>query len=268
MHRFGLACGNGARNDASNGDATMWRALGRELTRGLIQLLYPGSCVVCGQPLPPDLDHFCLRCRDALTTDPHATCPRCAGTVGPFVALEGGCTSCRDDSFHFDSAVRLGPYVGPLREVILRLKHGSGEGIAELLGELWAAHAEPRLRDLRADAIIPVPLHWLRHWRRGYNQSEALARALSERLQVPCRPRWLRRIRNTPQQTSQSPIARVENVRGAFHGRPHPELRGKTILLVDDVLTTGSTASEAARALRQAGARKVVVAVLARAQGQ
>lgn len=246
----------------------MWRALGRELTRGLIQLLYPGTCVVCGQPLPPDQDHFCRGCRATLTADPHAVCPRCAGTVGPFVSLEEGCSHCRGSAFHFESVLRLGPYEGALRDVILRLKHESGEGLADLLGALWAAHAESRLRDLHADGIVPVPLHWRRYWRRGYNQSESLARALAARLHVPCRPRWLRRIRNTPQQTAQSSAARAENVRGAFQGRPRPELRGQTILLVDDVLTTGSTASEAARALRRAGAGRVVVAVLARAQGQ
>src|SRR5262249_39585107 len=155
------------------------------------------------------------------------------------------------------------------RDVILQLKHESGEGLADLLGQLWAEHAEARLRDLHADCVIPVPLHWRRYWGRGYNQSAALAQALAARLHMPCRPRWLRRIRNTPKQTdSQSPTERRANVRGAFQGRSCAELRGKAVLLVDDVLTTGSTASEAAHALRLAGAKRVVVAVLARAQGR
>jgi predicted amidophosphoribosyltransferase len=111
------------------------------------------------------------------------------------------------------------------------------------------------------------PLHWWRHWQRGHNQSEALARALARRLGVPCRPRWLRRVRHTPRQTQQPPSARADNVRGAFRARRGAPLAGTTVLLVDDVLTTGSTASEAARALRAAGAGRVVVAVLGRAQG-
>jgi ComF family protein len=135
-----------------------------------------------------------------------------------------------------------------------------------VVGELWAGCAEGRLHALGADLVVPVPLHWRRRWQRGYNQSEALARPLAARLGLSCRPWCLRRIRHTPQQPSQRAAGRLENVRGAFRARGGV-LAGRTILLVDDVLTTGSTASEAARALRQAGARRVVVAVLARAHG-
>jgi ComF family protein len=188
--------------------------------------------------------------------------------VGPYVNLEDGCNACRDQSFHFESVVRLGAYDGLLSQVILqRLKYAPGEGLAEVLGELWASHLEKRLRDVKADVIVPVPLHWWRRWTRGYNQSEVLAQALANRLRVPCKPGWLRRVRNTPQQVGQSTTARRENVRNAFSAPAWAELHGKTILLVDDVLTTGSTASDAARALRTAGAARVVVAVLARAHG-
>jgi ComF family protein len=239
----------------------------QDLGRGLLQLLYPGQCGACGTPLPPELSHFCPPCRAALSTDPFATCPRCAATVGPFAlaTLEDGCTHCWVSSFHFEHAIRLGPYDGLLRDVILRMKHLRGEYLAETLGQLWAELAAPRLREARADVVIPIPLHWWRQWRRGYNQSAALAHALAEGLRLPCRPGWLRRTRNTPAQTQQVRSARHDNVRGAFHARPRPVLKGKTVLLVDDVMTTGSTASEAARALRQAGASRVVVAVLARA---
>jgi ComF family protein len=150
-----------------------------------------------------------------------------------------------------------------LREVILRLKYSSGEELAELLGDLWAENAASRLRELTADTVIPVPLHWWRHWRRGYNQSEALARALARELGLPCRPGWLRRIRNTPKQTNQTPSDRLVNVKGAFKTSVTAAVKGKTILLVDDVLTTGSTCSEAAHVLRTAGAARVIVAVLA-----
>jgi predicted amidophosphoribosyltransferase len=109
--------------------------------------------------------------------------------------------------------------------------------------------------------------HWRRRWGRGYNQSETLARTWSVRLERPCRPGWLRRTRHTAPQTQQTPAGRWENVRGAFGARRHAGLRGRSILLVDDVLTTGSTCSEAARALRDAGAASVFVAVLAHAKG-
>jgi ComF family protein len=238
----------------------------RAILQGLLHLLYPGACHVCDVPLPPGAGPFCPDCRTALTVDSHAQCPRCAGTIGPFAQVSEGCPHCRGTSFPFDKVIRLGPYEGRLREVILRMKHSSGEPLAELVGEVWAECSEAGLRTLGADVVVPVPLHWRRRWWRGYNQSEALARPLARRLGLPCQPSRLRRIRNTPLQPSQSPTARLENVRGAFLARGRG-LAGRTVVLVDDVLTTGGTASEAARALRRGGARAVVVAVLARAHG-
>jgi ComF family protein len=245
---------------------TRWQTVPRELGRGLLQILFPAVCSACHCPLTIDQAGFCEPCRTALTIDPHSVCPRCASTVGAFVHLDAGCARCRDDSYHFERAIRLGPYDGLLREVILRLKHAHGESLAETLGDCWAAHAEPRLREIRADYVVPVPLHWRRRWVRGYNQSETLAQALAARLDIPFRPRWLRRIQNTPSQVQQTPTNRRQNTRGAFVAHKRTELVGKTVLLVDDVLTTGSTASEAARAVRGAGAARVVVAVLAHSQ--
>jgi ComF family protein len=239
----------------------------RELAQGLLLLVYPGVCFVCRRSLPASQSDFCETCRTELTTDLYPACPRCAATVGPFSQNEEGCPGCRPFSFHFERALRFGSYDGLLREVILRLKHASGEPLAEKLGALWACHCETRLRELAGDVVIPVPLHWRRHWQRGYNQSRTLARALAYRLHLPCQPSWLRRLRNTPLQTQQTATGRRENVKGAFTARSRPELRGKTVLLVDDVLTTGSTASEAARALLLAGAARVHVAVLAHVRG-
>lgn len=237
----------------------------RELARGLQQLLYPGCCHVCGSPLAPNVDFFCPPCRANLLHDEQSSCHRCAGIVGPFVATVDGCVRCRAESFAFDAVLRLGPYDGVLRTAVLHLKRQAGEGLAELLGALWAERDEAKFTALRLDAIVPVPLHWWRRWRRGYNQSEAIARALGQRLRLPCMPSWLRRVRNTPSQTAQTFAGRRENVRNAFRARGRARLRGCSVLLVDDVLTTGATASEAAQALRKAGAARVTVAALARA---
>ena len=239
---------------------------GRQLAQGMLQLVFPAVCGACGQSLNPEESGFCWACRSVLTTDPFPACPRCAASVGPHAQVEDGCPQCRQLHFHFEKVVRLGPYDGLLRELVLRLKHSMGETLAELLGELWAENANARLREIGADVVIPVPLHWWRRFRRGYNQSEALASRLAARMRLSCRPGWLRRIRHTPQQTAQTPSDRNENVRGAFRARSWARLRGRTVLLVDDVLTTGSTCNEAARALRSAGAAKVVVAVLARSR--
>jgi ComF family protein len=240
-------------------------ATGRELAQGLLQVFYPSVCAVCARPVPAGQPLFCAACQAALTAEPHLVCPRCAGPVGPHVPLTNDCTRCRGTPLHFEQVLRLGPYEGVLREVVLRLKHAPGALLADLLGERWAIWAGARLRLLQADVVVPVPLHWRRRLRRGYNQSESLARALAPGLGLPCRPGWLRRVRNTPHQTGQSLTARRSNVQDAFRARARASLRGKTVLLIDDVLTTGSTCSEAAKVLRAAGAARVVVAVLARA---
>lgn len=242
--------------------------LGRDLLLGAQHLVYPSCCLLCGQPLAPEQTHFCSLCHRELFANPKPVCPRCAGSIGPFTATGDGCPACRKETFAFERVLRLGHYEGLLREVVLRLKKQNGEGLAELLGECWAKEATERFATVGADAMVPVPLHWRRRWWRGYNQSAALCRGLAMHLHLPYHPSWLLRVRHTPQQTSRpTPAERKTNVRGAFRAQPGAPLAGRTILLVDDVMTTGATASEAARALRRAGARRVVVAVLARAQG-
>src|SRR5262249_10506454 len=160
----------------------------------------------------------------------------------------GGCTHCRNEHFAFDGALRFGRYERLLREVVLRMKHHSGEGLAEAVADLLAEHAASQLPPAAADVLIPRPLHSLRRWRRGYNQSEALAQALARVLGIPCRPSCLSRGRATAVQHHQdSPSARRENVRDAFHTWHARAVKGRRILLVDDVMTTGSTAHEAAR---------------------
>jgi ComF family protein len=241
-------------------------ALARELAQGLLHLLYPGVCPVCDRSVAAGEALPCAACRSALTVDPHASCPLCGATIGPFALVDGGCSVCRDSTFQFERVLRLGPYDGLLREVILRMKRGAGENLAEHIGAMWFQHAQARLREVQAQVVIPVPLHWWRFWTRGYNQSEVIAGALANGLGIPCQRRWLRRVRATPYQTRQTPAGRRQNVHGAFEARARSRLQDKTALLVDDVLTTGSTCSDAARALRKAGARRVVVAVLAKSK--
>jgi ComF family protein len=231
--------------------------------RGLLDLLYPPRCLLCGQA-PRGRERFCDACEAGLFHDPHQCCPRCAARVGPFALTDGACAACRAESVPFLATVRLGPYVGPLRDAVLRIKSNSHEGLAELLGERLAeAHAD-RLRAMALDAVVPVPLHWWRRLKRGYNQSAAVAHGIGSRLGVARRYWWLWQGRSTKPQKALSAAQRRENVKGAYVATRR--LDGLHVLLVDDVMTTGATAAEAARALRRAGAR-VSVAVLARAEG-
>jgi ComF family protein len=235
------------------------------LRAGLLDLVLPAHCLTCGRPLTAAERSLCPPCRQELFLDTLPACPRCAATVGPYGTPDGRCPNCRREAFPFDAVVRLGVYDGLLRQVVLRLKDQRGEGLAELLGEHFAEQHRERFRELAPEAIVPVPLHLWRWLARGYNQSAAVGRALARRLGIPCQPGWLRRVRNTPRQTSQTMAGRRENVRGAFVCPHRRAVARRRVLLVDDVMTTGATASEAARALRTADAAHVAVAVLARA---
>jgi ComF family protein len=148
---------------------------------------------------------------------------------------------------------------------VLFIKNAHHEGLAELLGERWARARRAAFAGLAIDAVVPVPLHWWRRVVRGYNQSAAVAYGLAGELGLPYRRWWLRRRRNTPSQKALTAGQRRENVRGAFCVRSGAPLRGKHVLLVDDVMTTGATSNEAARALKRGGAARVTLAVLARA---
>ena len=147
---------------------------------------------------------------------------------------------------------------------MLRTKFLAGEGLADLLGRLFAENRGSQLRPAEIDLVAPVPLHWWRKWVRGYNQAEAVARELAAGLCVPFVPNLLHRVRWTTQQVQPTREARRENVKGAFRVRWCARVTARTVLLVDDVMTTGSTLGEAARVLRAAGADRIVVAVLAR----
>jgi ComF family protein len=234
-----------------------------ELVRGFQQLIFPAVCARCEALVPHPAEDFCAACTHALTDDPNFTCPRCTSTVGEYSDVSAGCPRCREERYYFGSATRLGGYDGPLRDAVLAMKHRAGETLAECVGRLWARHHAERFRALGVRVVIPVPLHWWRRLRRGYNQAEALAAAIARHLRIDHRPGWLCRTRPTASQAQLPESTRRTNVRGAFRAARGARVAGLNVLLVDDVLTTGSTASEAARVLREGGAAAVHVAVLA-----
>jgi ComF family protein len=235
---------------------------GRSLLNGFLQLIYPHTCWVCGGFISIQDERVCAGCLAKLSHDPFPACPHCGSTVGPHLDLDEGCPACRKEAFVFGGVVRMGPYDGLLREVILRMKHWTGEELTEVIGAIWARKIAERVRPLHADMVVPVPLHWSRRWWRGFNQSDILAACLSRELRVPC-VRALRRERRGSQQKQLSGPARRDNVHRAFQCRAGFDFSNRTILLVDDVMTSGATANESARALRLRRPRAVHVAVMA-----
>jgi ComF family protein len=246
----------------------MWLQRVADVARGVGLLIYPNTCLICGVPeveSSPFRHGVCIDCRRSMTTDPNAVCPHCAATIGIHSDVSGGCVACRDRAFSFDRAIRFGLYQFALRDAILRMKAGTGEPVAELIGRLFAEHRSDALRAAGAEVVVPVPLHWRRRWNRGYNQAESIAREVAARLGIGCQANWLKRVKPASQHVQPSASARRENIRGAFRCRRGASLASRTVLLVDDVMTTGSTVGEASRVLKESGAAKVIVAILARA---
>ncbi len=139
------------------------------------------------------------------------------------------------------------PYEGAIKDLCLQLKHERNAWLAPWLGDLLVEGRREAISRLPEDAwVVPVPLHWWRHWRRGYNQAEALARSLAKGLGLPIH-RPLRRVKATPRLAQKGITERSELMHKAFRARSSPQLKGRTVLLVDDILTTGATCGEAAK---------------------
>jgi len=147
------------------------------------------------------------------------------------------------------------------------MKRKGGEPLATALGEFLARMRGEELASLKFDVVVPVPMHWQRRLARGANSPEVLAEKIARRLRIPVLKRALRQVRNTLPQKDLPLKRRWQNVRGAFGLRAGYDLGGARVALVDDVLTTGATCSEAAGILKKGGASHVVAVVLARAHG-
>jgi len=174
---------------------------------------------------------------------------------------DGRCALCRLGLNGFDAAYSFGAFEAELRELIHVFKYGGVETLAQPLGRFLAV-ALPREEPF--DAVVPMPLHWIRRWSRGFNQSELLAREIGRRASVPVR-NLVRRVKATTPQAGLTNAKRRANVSGAFRVRRGADVRGLRVVLVDDVMTTGATASACARVLKQAGAARVVLLTVARA---
>ncbi len=241
------------------------RAWLRAAGRGALDLLYPRVCLGCRAGLHgSDRHHLCAACESALPRFGAEACPRCGMGLGPAAPAATRCPDCAGRPLAFDGAVALGPYRDGLRDLVLQLKFGGERVIAGDLGRLLAARLDADPRAAGLDAVVPVPLHPKTEGTRGYNQAALLAEALARRPGRPVVEGVLRKVRETvPQATLDAP-RRAGNLAGAFTVRRPARVAGRRIALVDDVMTTGATASAAAAALKAAGALCVMAAVVGR----
>ena len=250
---------------------------------------------------------ICSACLQKIVTPNGQFCRRCGGRRFVLQASAEDCPRCRTSQFRFNRVIALGEYENDLRHLVLRMKTDKTGILAIAAANALADQRRAELESVGVDYIVPVPMHRFRRVDRGNNSPDTIAEELGRRLKIPVRRHLVRRIRPTDLQYTLSNRARAENVSGAFAVRPpnllerlksrmleksqgrsileksrgrsileksrgrsaaqSPDLPGKNILLVDDILTTGSTCNEIARILLTAGVRSVTVAVLARAEG-
>lgn len=228
------------------------------LRRGLerlAELVLPEACQLCGAAAQGPA---CPGCRADLPWIGPA-CPLCARPRPADVPGALPCGRCLRRPPPWDAAVSALAWHFPVDRLVGRLKYGGAVPYARLLGEALAL----AVADRAADVILPVPLHPARQAQRGFNQATELARPVGRRLGVPLDPGLCRRTRPTDPQAGLPARARRRNVRGAF--TVHGDVSGLAVAVVDDVLTTGATVSELAKALAAAGAVRVEVWTAARA---
>lgn len=228
----------------------------------VLAVVFPGRCPVCAQLVEwPLRGPLCECCWESLPR--HRGEPCACGTILPDPG-SGPCGRCRRGLSPYQLGASLGPYEGALKTLIQELKFKGRRRVSGRLAELlWA---DPRVRALFDDGpvVVPVPLHPRRRRQRGYNQAELLAAALARQAGLVIQADALARRKETLPQTGLTAAGRRRNVAGAFLVRRRARIHGRTVVLVDDVYTTGATSRACAAALRQAGAHEVRLLTVAR----
>jgi ComF family protein len=224
---------------------------------GILDFIYPPQCLICAAAEHATLTpHLCEGCVHALFAEP---------SVPPFDlrdSLDRHGTSPPVDACH-----AAWPFSETMQKIVHAMKYGSKPSLGRLLAKGMSRRIDGRMFCRSPESVIaPVPMHTRRQRERGYNQSAVLARELARCWNLPLNLKALRRRRDTVQQALLPTAAeRHINVQDAFHVKPLEVFAHKTVLLVDDVVTTGSTANSCAEALKSAGATRVYVLAAARA---
>ncbi len=239
------------------------------VARTFLDLLYPPLCRSCRRRIPEhDGRNFCDDCWKQIEFIREPTCLICGASLEDYLPEGRKCPYCPLEEIFFDRAAGVARYDEVLREAIHWFKYRYKVGLKESLGKLMLQGLEDHYSAEHFEAVVPVPLHRGRLRQREFNQAYLLADPLAKARDIPLLDALLvRRRRTRPQsQIASAHPDRRKNVSGAFTVREPTQLHDKSVLLVDDLYTTGSTVNECSRVLKEAGAKRVCVLTLARAQ--
>jgi len=232
----------------------------------ILNFLFPPQCLICNTVVPTN-GTLCLTCwqQVAFITEPYCEC--CGHPFDFSIGKDALCAECLRERPPYGRARAVFRYNEHSRALILKLKYADQLHLAAVYGT-WLGNFGKELVAV-SDMIVPVPMHYWRFIGRRYNQAALLGRALSKHCQLPLLPDGLKRIRATQPQPGLTRKQRLENVKGAFivHPRHAGTIKGKTVLLIDDVMTTSATLHECTQALLKAGAMQVNVLTLAKKAG-
>lgn len=228
---------------------------------GLPDLVFPPRCLACREGMGGGGDPLCPSCRRALSLSPGPLCPGCG--LAPAESSCSFCPSC-GKGFHRDGLLFLGPFEGVLRELVHAFKYRADLGAGAFLAGLLAERVG-RDRSGVWDLVLPVPLHPVRLRSRGFNQAALLGRRTAAAAGGFFDPRILKRTVETRPLAGLDPRRRRRQIRGSMAVLRGAGVRGRRILLVDDVVTSGATVEECCRVLKESGASRTVAAALARA---
>jgi len=236
---------------------TMVGDLVRTVTRWALDFALPPRCAGCGI-IVPDVHSFCHDCWKQIEFLGNGGCQTCGIPLAPTDI--DTCAACLAKPPRIARTRAAVAYDDMSRGLAIRLKYGRKVAIAKTM----ARYMLPLIGEGPERVLVAVPLHRTRLWWRGFNQAALVARELSRRLKIPADPLALKRVRRTPPLKGMSPLQRRKTVAGAFRVRDDAAVAGRTIILIDDVFTTGSTAEACARALKRAGAARVELVSWAR----
>ena len=217
------------------------------IIRSLLDVVFPPICISC-KDADSQRGTLCFSClREMTDSDALSRCSRCGESVGLFQTTDP-CAWCRKKKLRFDEVVVFGTYRDRLRTMICQLKYNRNTTVAKPLASLLlSVIPDPPF----ADIVIPVPLHWTRRLSRGFNQSELIAKQIAKQHSLSFSSQILIRKERTKPQIGLSMTRRKSNVSNAFAVRNKEMITGRAILLIDDVLTTGATASACANVLKK-----------------